>query len=95
MIKVFIGIYFAFKAYTKPRGSKVNEHSRVRGIQMDTVTQQNAASTEETASASEELTAQAQSLMEQVKTLSLLVGRAGDGELHKSPLPPFDKGSSP
>jgi methyl-accepting chemotaxis protein len=49
--------------------------------QMDQVTQQNAATAEEAASASEELSAQAQNLMEQVKTLSSLVGSAGNGEL--------------
>ena len=49
-------------------------------IEMDKVTQQNAASAEETAAASEEMSAQAQNLMEQVTILSSQVGSAGNDE---------------
>ncbi|MCP5005250.1 MAG: hypothetical protein GY941_15140 [Planctomycetes bacterium] len=48
-------------------------------MEMDKVTQQNAANAEETAAASEEMSAQAQSMMEQVTILSAQVGTAGDG----------------
>ncbi|MFQ5685413.1 MAG: methyl-accepting chemotaxis protein [Candidatus Scalindua sp.] len=51
-------------------------------LQIDTVTQRNAANAEETASASEELSAQAHSLMEQVKILSTQVGGTGNGVSH-------------
>lgn len=65
--------------------------------EMDTVTQQNAATAEETASASEELSAQSQTMRDQVRELSEHVGIKVDEESHyprqsKSRKPKVKKG---
>jgi hypothetical protein len=52
-------------------------------IQMDQVTQTNAASAEESASASEELNGQAESLKDAVASLQQLVGGASDAQTHE------------
>ncbi len=67
------------KAMEEIKNATVEQKEKMNQInlaskEMDTVTQQNAATAEETASASEELSAQAQTMREQVRDLSQQVG---------------------
>ncbi|MCP4976200.1 MAG: hypothetical protein GY931_08575, partial [Maribacter sp.] len=64
----------------KDKMDQINQASK----EMDTVTQQNAATAEETASASEELSAQAQTMRDQVRDLSMQIGiKAGEGSYNR------------